>query len=78
MAEIGKIEVNWKKSEHGEVCTASAFSKKGEVLAKTHITLPCKITTEFYRAYGSLGKDEIERAAQIEVQFILDHPELFQ
>jgi len=77
MAEIEKIGVNWKKSEDGEVCTAIAFSKEGKVLAKAHITLPQESSLYFYKAYGNLGRDEIEKAAKAEVSFMLDHPELF-
>ncbi len=78
MADVGKIEVTWKSSKRGRVCTATAVSKNGKVLARCHITLPHELTTEFYRAYGSLCDVEIEKAARAEVNFMLDNPALFQ
>jgi ABC-type Fe3+-hydroxamate transport system substrate-binding protein len=78
MADIDRIDVTWKDSEKGRVCTATAISQEGEILAKAHITLPSECIVEFYRASGNLGDEEIEKAAKADVVFMLDNPELFQ
>lgn len=70
--------MTWKDSEKGRVCTAIAISQKGEVLAKAHIILPSEYTVEFHTAYASFGNEAIEKAAEAEVKFIVDNPDLFQ
>lgn len=78
MADIARIDVTWKESEKGRVCTAIAISEKGEDLAKAHITLPGKYTGGFETIYASSSNEVIEKAAEAEVKFIVDNPDLFQ
>ncbi len=72
-----EIKITWKKSESGKVCYASAISKNGNILAEEHIILPEKNTPEYYRYWGDLGDEEIEKVARYIVKFRLEHPDLF-
>ena len=78
MQNAYEIKISWKSSEKGRVCTASAISKNGEVLAKAHFTLPTGITNEFYRTLGNFGVEEIENLARSEIKFMIENPELFK
>jgi hypothetical protein len=78
MADIDRIDASWKDSEKGRVCTATAISREGEILAKAHIILPSQCIVEFYKVYVNLGEEEIVKAAKEEVKFMLNNPDLFQ
>ncbi len=75
--KFDKIKIKWRHSEKGKVCTATVVSDKGKVVAK-HITIPNDIITDFHRAFGGLGDEEIEKAAREELKFILENPDLFE
>lgn len=78
MSKFSEIDVSWKRSEKGKVCTAFAVDSEGNILAKAHVTIPRDVSIEIYKSYGNLGDEEVENAAKVEVVFMLDNPELFQ
>jgi hypothetical protein len=70
------VNITWKNSDKARVCTATAYSKDGKLLGKIHINISLiKSLGEFYRMFDD---SQIEQAAEKEVKFMLDHPELYQ
>jgi len=77
MSKFSKIDVSWKSSEKGKVCTAFAVDCESNILAKAYVTVPRDMSIEIYKYYGNLADEEIEKVAKAEVEFMLDNPELF-